>query len=162
MLTAYRASHGLGRVRLDAALTAMAQRQADAMVAANALSHDAAGSFSSRIAAAGLDTTRAGENVGGGYYSLESAMTGWRDSAEHNSNILMPQATRFGRAQFQYSDAAGDALRHRHRQGRSHPFPGLLGDGSGGRARAGHAGLRRQVTMRRRGDRPREAVHGAH
>jgi hypothetical protein len=46
MLTAYRAAHGLGAVRLDPALTAMAQRQADAMVAANELSHDVAGSFS--------------------------------------------------------------------------------------------------------------------
>jgi hypothetical protein len=96
MLTAYRASRGLGPVRLDPALTAMAQRQADAMVAANALSHDVAGNFSSRIAAAGLDTIRAGENVGGGYYSLESAMDGWRNSPEHTSNLLMPQATRFG------------------------------------------------------------------
>ena len=96
MLTAYRISHDLGPVRLDPALTAMAQRQADAMVAANALSHDAAGSFSSRIAAAGIDTPRAGENVGGGYYSTQEAMQGWRESPEHNANLLMPQATRFG------------------------------------------------------------------
>jgi uncharacterized protein YkwD len=96
MLTAYRASHGLGPVRLDPALTAMAQRQADAMVAGNTLSHDVAGSFSSRIVAAGVDTTRAGENIGGGYYSTESAFTGWRNSPEHNANLLMPQATRFG------------------------------------------------------------------
>ena len=45
-LTAYRASHGLGPVRLEPALTVMAQRQADAMVAANELSHTVAGSFS--------------------------------------------------------------------------------------------------------------------
>jgi len=54
MLSAYRLSHGLGPVRLDPALNAMAQRQADAMVAANEMSHDAAGSFSSRLAAAGM------------------------------------------------------------------------------------------------------------
>ena len=96
MLTAYRASHGLGPVWLDAALTAMAQRQADAMVAANALSHDVAGSFSARIEAARIDTPRSAENIGGGYYSTESAFTGWRNSPEHNANLLMPQATRFG------------------------------------------------------------------
>jgi uncharacterized protein YkwD len=95
-LVAYRASHGLGPVKLDPTLTAMAQRQADAMAAANALSHDVGGSFASRIASTGLDTTRAAENIGGGYYSTEEALKGWRDSPEHNANLLMPQATRFG------------------------------------------------------------------
>jgi uncharacterized protein YkwD len=96
LLTAYRASRGLGPVRLDPALTVMAQRQADAMAAAKMLSHDVDGSFSSRLVAAGVDTTRAAENVGGGYYSTEEALAGWRNSAEHNANLLMPQATRFG------------------------------------------------------------------
>jgi uncharacterized protein YkwD len=95
-LTAYRASHGLGPVRLDPALSAMAQRQANAMVAANEMSHTVAGGFSSRLEAAGVDTPRAAENIGGGYYSTESAFTGWRESPEHNANLLMPQATRFG------------------------------------------------------------------
>jgi uncharacterized protein YkwD len=96
MLTAYRASHGLGPVRLDPTLSAMAQRQANAMVAANEMSHTVAGDFSSRVEAAGVDTPRAAENIGGGYYSTESAFAGWRDSPEHNANLLMPQATRFG------------------------------------------------------------------
>jgi len=96
MLSAYRVSHGLGSVRLDPALNAMAQRQADAMVAANEMSHDAAGDFSSRLAAAGIDVPWAGENIGGGYYSTGEAMRGWRESPEHNANLLKPQATRFG------------------------------------------------------------------
>jgi uncharacterized protein YkwD len=96
MLAAYRASHGLGAVRLDPALTAMAQRQADAMVAANELSHNVAGGFTARVLDAKLDTPRAAENLGGGYYSLEEAFAGWRASPEHNANLLMPQATRFG------------------------------------------------------------------
>ncbi len=95
-LSAYRASHGLGPVRLDPALSAMAQRQADAMVAANALSHNAAGGFSTRLASAGIDTSEAGENLGGGYYSLDQAMAGWRGSPEHNANLLLPKATRLG------------------------------------------------------------------
>jgi hypothetical protein len=96
ILTAYRTSHGLGPVRLDPKLMAMAQRQADAMIAANALSHDVGGAFSSRILGSGLDTPRAAENLGGGYYSTEEAFTGWRNSPEHNANLLMPTATRFG------------------------------------------------------------------
>lgn len=96
MLTAYRRSRGLGPVRLDPALTALAQRQADAITAANILSHDLGGSFSSRLVGAGIDTTRAAENLGGGYYSTEEAFAGWRNSPAHNANLLMPQATRFG------------------------------------------------------------------
>ena len=95
-LTAYRSSHKLGPVRLDPALTAMAQRQADAMVAANELSHNVDGGFTARVLAAGLDTPRAAENIGGGYYSMAEAFEGWRNSPEHNANLLMPQATRFG------------------------------------------------------------------
>jgi uncharacterized protein YkwD len=95
-LNSYRTSHGLGSVRLDPALTTMAQHQADAMAAGNQLSHDVAGSFSSRFLASGLDAPRAAENIGGGYYSTEEAFKGWRDSPGHNANLLMPQATRFG------------------------------------------------------------------
>ena len=95
-LNAYRASRGLGRVRLDPLLTVMAQRQADAMVAANQLSHDVAGGFTARLLGAGIDTPRAAENLGGGYYSTAEAFAGWRASPEHNANLLMPQATRFG------------------------------------------------------------------
>lgn len=96
MLTTYRARSGLGPVRLDPALTAMAQRQADAMARADSLSHEVGGSFSSRVNAAGLDTVRAGENLGGGYYSTEDAFADWQRSSGHNANLLMPQATRFG------------------------------------------------------------------
>ena len=96
MLNAYRESQTLGAVRLDPTLTAMAQRQADAMAAANQMSHDVAGSFSSRLAASGVEAKAAAENLGGGYYSLQEAMDGWRRSPEHNANLLMPDAKRFG------------------------------------------------------------------
>jgi uncharacterized protein YkwD len=96
ILNAYRASRGLGPVRLDPTLTAMAQRQADAMVAANTLSHDAGGSFRSRVHAAGLDAARAAENLGAGYYSTQEAFDGWRKSPGHDTNLRMPEATRFG------------------------------------------------------------------
>jgi uncharacterized protein YkwD len=95
-ITAYRASRGLGAVRLDPALAAMAQRQADAMVANNALSHTVAGPFTTRLASAGVETTEAGENLGGGYFTLDEAIAGWRGSPEHNANLLIPAATRVG------------------------------------------------------------------
>ena len=96
ILSAYRTGHGLAPVRLDPALTAMARRQADAMAAAGTLSHSVAGGFSSRLHAAGLDTARAGENLGGGYLSTQEAFDGWRRSSGHNANLLLPGATRFG------------------------------------------------------------------
>lgn len=96
IFNAYRASQGLGPVRLDPALTAMAQRQANAMAASNSLSHDAAGNFTARVHAAGLNGARVAENVGGGYYSTAEAFAGWRASGGHDVNLRMPEATRFG------------------------------------------------------------------
>jgi uncharacterized protein YkwD len=96
ILSAYRTGRGLGPVRLDPTLTAMARHQADAMAATGTLSHSIAGGFSSRLHAAGLDTARAGENLGGGYLSTQEAFDGWRRSSGHNANLLLPGATRFG------------------------------------------------------------------
>ncbi|WP_186417993.1 CAP domain-containing protein [Bosea sp. CS1GBMeth4] len=96
ILNAYRAGKGLGPVRLDPTLTAMAQRQAEAMAAADDLSHGAAGSFTSRVHAAGLDAVRAAENLGAGYYSTQEAFEGWKKSSGHEANLSMPQATRIG------------------------------------------------------------------
>ena len=96
ILNAYRADRGLNPVRLDPVLTAMAQRQADAMVAANTLSHDVGGSFQARVHGAGLDAARAAENLGAGYYSTEEAFAGWRNSTGHDANLRMAEATRFG------------------------------------------------------------------
>jgi uncharacterized protein YkwD len=95
-VNAYRASRGLKPLRLDPALTAMAQRQADAMVAGDALSHTVGGVFTTRLAAAGVAATEAGENLGAGYFSLDEAMAGWRGSAEHDANLRMAGATRMG------------------------------------------------------------------
>jgi uncharacterized protein YkwD len=96
ILNAYRAGKGLGPVRLDSTLTTMAQRQSDAMAAGDSLSHDAAGSFTARIGVAGLDTVRAAENLGAGYYSTLEAFDGWKASSGHEANLSMPQATRIG------------------------------------------------------------------
>ena len=95
-INAYRASRGLKPLRLDPALTAMAQRQADAMVAGDALSHTVGGAFTTRLATAGIASTEAGENLGAGYFTLDEAMAGWRGSAEHDANLRMAGFTRMG------------------------------------------------------------------
>lgn len=96
ILNAYRTSLGFNPLKPDPRLMAMAQRQADAMVAKNSLSHDADGSFASRVTAAGLDSARTAENLGGGYYSTEEAFEGWRKSPGHDQNLRMKEATRYG------------------------------------------------------------------
>ena len=95
-INAYRRERGLKPLRLDPALTAMAQRQADAMVAGDALSHTVGGAFTTRLAAAGIAATEAGENLGAGYFTLDDAMAGWRGSAEHDANLRMAGFTRMG------------------------------------------------------------------
>ncbi len=95
-LNTYRAGKGLRPVRLDPALTAMAERQAKAMATGNVLSHGVAGAFPTRLAESGIDTSKAGENLGGGYMSLAEAMTGWRESPAHDANLLITEGTRFG------------------------------------------------------------------
>ena len=95
-LNAYRAKSGLGPVRLDPALTALAQRQADAMAAEDKVSHDVKGQL--RVPARRVRRARrgSGENVCAGYFSTADAMQAWRASPEHDVNLRMRSATRFG------------------------------------------------------------------
>ncbi|WP_448950456.1 CAP domain-containing protein [Labrys neptuniae] len=95
-LTQYRQSKGLTAVALDSRLTAFAQTQANAMAGANQLSHSIGGSFSTRVKSAGLDDSKIGENVSYGTYTDLDAMKQWKNSPQHNENLLMPGATRFG------------------------------------------------------------------
>jgi uncharacterized protein YkwD len=95
-LNNYRAKSGLPPLRLDAQLIALAQRQADAMAAADKVSHDVNGGFSARLAAAGLRAGEAGENVCAGYFSTSEAMAAWARSPEHDVNLRLRSATRFG------------------------------------------------------------------
>jgi uncharacterized protein YkwD len=53
LISNFRVSHGLGRVTVDPALNRIAQEQATAMAARDVLDHEAAGSFSSRVASLG-------------------------------------------------------------------------------------------------------------
>ncbi len=97
ILNAYRATKGLSQVTVDPELSRVAQDQANAMAAADQLSHEVGGrTFVQRMKASGFDPKIAVENVGAGYHTLAEAFSGWRDSPPHNANMLTPGVTRMG------------------------------------------------------------------
>jgi uncharacterized protein YkwD len=93
-ISAYRRAHGLPAVKLDGKLTALALKQAQAMAAAGAISHSAAGSFSSRVSP--LRKSRAAENIGAGYLTFAEMLKQWQDSSGHRANLLMLGGRRVG------------------------------------------------------------------
>ncbi len=96
VISGYRANDGLPAVTLDPVLMQMAEAQAQAMAAHNKLSHRVSKPFAARLKAAGYDADRAAENIAAGYHTLSAAFSGWRESPEHKSNMLLAGATRMG------------------------------------------------------------------
>lgn len=96
IISAYRASHGLGAVTLDATLHRVAQNQADAMARADLLSHTVDGALPGRLAREGAEPRAMVENVSAGYSSLSGAIAGWRRSPAHDANLLFGPVHRMG------------------------------------------------------------------
>lgn len=94
MISAYRRAHGLPAVKLDAKLTAVAERQAQAMARSGIMTHNVAGPFTSRIAGAGLST--AGENIAAGSKTWSETLKMWKESPGHNRNLLLSGADLIG------------------------------------------------------------------
>ncbi len=93
-ISAYRRAHRLPAVKPDSRLNEVALKQARAMAATGAVSHSAAGSFSSRIA--GLRKSRAAENIGAGFLKFSEMLKEWENSAGHRENLLMAGARKVG------------------------------------------------------------------
>ena len=93
-ISAFRLKHGEARVVRDTTLDSIALEQARAMAAKENLSHEALGSFMSRIAPSRAG--RAAENIAYGYDSFEKTLGQWINSTEHRKNLLLPKATRIG------------------------------------------------------------------
>jgi uncharacterized protein YkwD len=96
MVSEYRRGKGLGPVTLDPTLNAMAEAQATAMARNDKLSHEAGGTFKSRIAVSGYRNGGMWENIGAGHDNLADAFTGWRSSPPHAKNMAQPKASRMG------------------------------------------------------------------
>ncbi|GJE77380.1 CAP domain-containing protein [Methylorubrum suomiense] len=95
-ISRYRAQHGLGPVTIDSSLIRAASFQAGANARMGRLSHEAAGSFESRMAQAGFAKRYASENLSAGSETFDQVLARWKASPEHNRNMLMPQLRRIG------------------------------------------------------------------
>src|SRR4051812_49063338 len=94
MISQYRLEHGLSAVKTDPQLTAIAERQAQAMAAAGIMDHSVAGSFSSRIS--GLHLGIAAENIATGSKTWPETFRMWQNSPGHNANLLLARADSVG------------------------------------------------------------------
>jgi uncharacterized protein YkwD len=106
IISQYRLEHGLSVVKTDPQLTAMAQRQANAMAAAGIMDHNVAGSFTSRMAESHLG--RAAENIAAGSKTWAETFRLWQNSPAHNANLLQTPADSVGVAM-----ARNDQTRYR-------------------------------------------------
>ena len=94
MISQYRREHGLSAVKTDPQLTAIAERQAQAMAATGIMDHSVAGSFHSRIA--GARTGAAAENIAVGSKTWAETFRMWQKSPGHNANLLQSEADSVG------------------------------------------------------------------
>ncbi len=96
MISGYRKNNGLPEVTLDPDLSRIAQAQAEVMAKRDRLEHNIKKPFVARLKASGYNAKAAAENIGAGYHTLAEAFSGWRDSASHRANMLLPGVTRIG------------------------------------------------------------------
>jgi uncharacterized protein YkwD len=94
VISQYRREHGLSAVKTDPQLTAIAERQAQAMAASGIMDHSVAGSFSSRIS--GLRMGVAAENIATGSKTWAETFRMWQNSPGHNAHLLLARADSVG------------------------------------------------------------------
>lgn len=98
-LNALRNREGLLAFKNDSRLQKAAQDYANLMAVKGKYGHEIGPNtqFKKRISAVGFDNS-SGENLGVGYASIDDAIKGWLDSADHKRNMLKPHYTLAGLA----------------------------------------------------------------
>lgn len=98
LTSAFRAGRGLGPVRPNSKLRRMAEGHALVMAKTGKVQHSIGfgDSFARRLHASGYDALVAGENIAGGFDTIEEAMQGWKDSPGHRKNMLKPTINEIG------------------------------------------------------------------
>jgi len=97
-LNAYRRLHGLGPVVFNAKLTAASRVHAEDLAAHGTISHsgtDGSG-HGERVQRQGYYFSIAAENVATGQKSWAKVFQAWKDSPDHNENLLRSGVTDFG------------------------------------------------------------------
>jgi uncharacterized protein YkwD len=92
-ISGYRRRNGLAAVELDPKLMAMAQAKARDMAASHRIDH---ARFQERLQASGFNAVTGSENIAVGTPTFADAFSGWKGSAPHRANMLMPGATHMG------------------------------------------------------------------
>ena len=96
LISAYRAAHGLGQVRVNSRLMKVAADYARVMGERDKIGHKLGASLPRRVAAMGYDWGYLAENLAASFTTLDDAMRGWKASAGHKKNLLSPYATEIG------------------------------------------------------------------
>jgi len=99
LISAFRHQHGEGSVAISAALTGIAQEQANAMAMRDSLDHNVLAPFSNRIGHSGF--SRTAENIAYGHADFAGTLDQWTNSAAHRANLLLHGAKWIGVAHAQ-------------------------------------------------------------
>jgi len=96
ILNAYRANARLAALAPDAALNAIAQREAERLAQRGDLEDGENASLASSLAAAGIPPRQVRKSITAGYQNFADAFSGWRGAAHHDSVLRAPRGKRFG------------------------------------------------------------------
>jgi uncharacterized protein YkwD len=98
VVNAYRKEKGLRPLKLQPALTEAARAHSQDLAKWDRISHFGSDGSNpwDRVKRTGYHAKLAAENVGTGQASFEEVMRGWRASAGHNKNLLLPDAEHMG------------------------------------------------------------------
>ncbi len=99
-INAYRATKGLKPLKLNPALAEAAKAHSRDLAKWDRISHYGSDGSNpwDRVKRTGYNAKVAAENVGTGQASFDEVMKGWQDSAGHNKNLLLSDATEMGLA----------------------------------------------------------------
>ncbi len=100
VINAYRATKGLKPLKVNAALTEAAKAHSRDLAKWDRISHYGSDGSNpwDRVKRTGYNAKVAAENVGTGQASFDEVMKGWQESAGHNKNLLLSDATEMGLA----------------------------------------------------------------
>jgi uncharacterized protein YkwD len=96
LINAYRTSNGLSALTATTGLTRAAISKSGQMAASGVFAHDSISDTMARFSACGNSSAAIGENIAAGNTTANATFLQWKNSAEHNANMLSPTFTAVG------------------------------------------------------------------